>query len=211
LIAAQDITGLILAGGRGTRMGGADKGLQNFNGMPLALHTLTRLQMGAGVGQIMINANRNLAAYESFGVPVWPDGLADYAGPLAGFLTGLERCDTPYLLTVPCDTPLLPLDLADRLAAALAAADADIAMAAAPEAGKDGHMQLRTQPVFCLLRTSLLESLVRFTQNGGRKIDSWTAQHHTVVVPFDLPDDNPQAFFNANTLAELHHLENTAL
>jgi len=211
LIAAQDITGLILAGGRGTRMGGADKGLQNFNGMPLALHTLTRLQMGAGVGQIMINANRNLAAYESFGVPVWPDGLADYAGPLAGFLTGLERCDTPYLLTVPCDTPLLPLDLADRLAAALAAADADIAMAAAPEAGKDGHMQLRTQPVFCLLRTSLLESLVRFTQNGGRKIDSWTAQHHTVVVTFDLPDDNPQAFFNANTLAELHHLENTAL
>jgi len=211
LIAAQDITGLILAGGRGTRMGGADKGLQTFNGMPLALHTLTRLQMGAGVGQIMINANRNLAAYESFGVPVWPDGLADYAGPLAGFLTGLERCDTPYLLTVPCDTPLLPLDLADRLAAALAAADADIAMAAAPEAGKDGHMQLRTQPVFCLLRTSLLESLVRFTQNGGRKIDSWTAQHHTVVVPFDLPDDNPQAFFNANTLAELHHLENTAL
>ncbi len=211
MIAAQDITGLILAGGRGTRMGGADKGLQTFNCMPLALHTLTRLQMGAGVGQIMINANRNLAAYESFGVPVWPDGLADYAGPLAGFLTGLERCDTPYLLTVPCDTPLLPLDLADRLAAALAAADADIAMAAAPEAGKDGHMQLRTQPVFCLLRTSLLESLVRFTQNGGRKIDSWTAQHHTVVVPFDLPHDNPQAFFNANTLAELHHLENTAL
>jgi len=211
LITAQDITGLILAGGRGTRMGGADKGLQTFNGMPLALHTLARLQMGAGVGEIMINANRNLAAYESFGVPVWPDGLADYAGPLAGFLTGLERCDTPYLLTVPCDTPLLPLDLADRLAAALAAADADIAMVAAPEAGKDGHMHLRTQPVFCLLRTSLLESLVSFTQNGGRKIDSWTAQHPTVVVPFDWPDDNPQAFFNANTLAELHHLENTAL
>ncbi|MBK9440626.1 MAG: molybdenum cofactor guanylyltransferase MobA [Comamonadaceae bacterium] len=211
MITAQDITGLILAGGRGTRMGGADKGLQTFNGMPLALHALTRLQMGAGVGQIMINANRNLAAYESFGVPVWPDGLADYAGPLAGFLTGLERCDTPYLLTVPCDTPMLPLDLAHRLAAALAAADADIAMAAAPEAGKDGHLQLRTQPVFCLLRTSLLESLVRFTQNGGRKIDSWTAQHPMVVVPFDLPDDNPQAFFNANTLAELHHLENTAL
>ncbi len=211
MIPATDITGLILAGGRGTRMGGADKGLQTFNGMPLALHTLTRLQMGAGVAEIMINANRNLAAYESFGVPVWPDGLADYAGPLAGFLTGLERCETPYLLTVPCDTPLLPLDLADRLAIALAAADADIAMAAAPEAGKDGHMQLRTQPVFCLLRTSLLESLVRFTQNGGRKIDSWTAQHNTVVVPFDLPDDNPQAFFNANTLAELHHLENTAL
>ena len=109
MIEPQDITGLILAGGRGSRMGGVDKGLQTFNGMPLALHTLTRLQMGGGVGQTMINANRNLAAYESFGVPVWPDGLADYAGPLAGFLTGLERCETPWLVTVPCDTPLFQI------------------------------------------------------------------------------------------------------
>ena len=210
MINSQDITALILAGGRGSRMGGVDKGLQNFMGLPLALHTLTRLQMSGGVGEIMINANRNLAAYESFGVPVWPDGLADYAGPLAGFLTGLERCETPYLLTVPCDTPLLPLDLAQRLAAALEAEDADIAMAAAPEAGKDGHMQVRTQPVFCLLRTGLLESLVRFTQDGGRKIDAWTALHRTAVVPFDAPGDDPQAFFNANTLAELQQLESRA-
>ena len=210
MILAHDITGLILAGGRGSRMGGVDKGLQTFNGMPLALHTLTRLQLSGGVGTVMINANRNLAAYESFGVPVWPDGLADYAGPLAGFLTGLERCETPYLLTVPCDTPLLPFDLANRLAAALEAEDADIAMAAAPEAGRDGQMQLRTQPVFCLLRIELLESLVRFTQDGGRKIDAWTALHKTAVVPFDAPGDNPQAFFNANTLAELHQLEGSA-
>jgi molybdopterin-guanine dinucleotide biosynthesis protein A len=210
LIPAHDITGLILAGGRGSRMGGVDKGLQIFNGMPLALHTLTRLQLGGGVADIMINANRNLAAYESFGVAVWPDGLADYPGPLAGFLTGLERCETPYLLTVPCDTPLLPLDLASRLAAALEAEDADIAMAAAPEAGHDGQLQMRTQPVFCLLRIELLESLVRFTQDGGRKIDAWTALHKTVVVPFDAPGDNPQAFFNANTLAELHQLEGNA-
>ncbi|MCM2296951.1 molybdenum cofactor guanylyltransferase MobA [Rhodoferax sp.] len=210
MISAQDMTALILAGGRGSRMGGVDKGLQNFMGLPLALHTLTRLQMGGGVGQIMINANRNLAAYESFGVPVWPDVLADYAGPLAGFLTGLERCETPYLLTVPCDTPLLPLDLAQRLAQALEAEDADIAMAAAPEAGKDGHMQVRTQPVFCLLRTGLLESLVRFTQDGGRKIDAWTALHRTTVVAFDAPGDDPQAFFNANTLAELQQLESRA-
>ena len=117
MIAPEEITGLILAGGRGTRMGGVDKGLQNFNGMPLALHTLLRLQLQ--VGQVMINANRNLAAYESFGVPVWPDVLADYAGPLAGFLTGLERCETPYLVTVPCDTPRFPLDLVPRLAEAL--------------------------------------------------------------------------------------------
>ena len=209
MIEPQDITGLILAGGRGSRMGGVDKGLQTFNGMPLALHTLTRLQMGGGVGQIMINANRNLAAYESFGVPVWPDGLADYAGPLAGFLTGLERCETPYLVTVPCDTPLLPLDLVPRLAQALEAQDADIAMASAPEMGKEGQLRVRAQPVFCLLRVELLESLVKFTHEGGRKIDAWTAQHKTVLVPFDRPGDDPQAFFNANTLAELHQLERT--
>jgi len=209
LINPNDITGLILAGGRGSRMGGVDKGLQTFNGMPLALHTLTRLQMGGGGGQIMINANRNLAAYESFGASVWPDGLADYAGPLAGFLTGLERCETPFLVTVPCDTPLLPLDLVPRLAQALEAEDADIAMAAAPEVDKNGQVQLRPQPVFCLLRVALLESLVKFTQDGGRKIDAWTALHKTVIVPFDLPGDEPQAFCNTNTLAELRQLENT--
>ncbi len=209
MINPNDITGLVLAGGRGSRMGGVDKGLQTFNGLPLALHTLTRLQMGGGVGQIMINANRNLAAYESFGASVWPDGLADYAGPLAGFLTGLERCETPFLVTVPCDTPLLPLDLVPRLAHALETEDADIAMAAAPEVDRNGQLQVRPQPVFCLLRVELLESLLKFTQGGGRKIDAWTALHKTVVVPFDLPADEPQAFFNANTLAELRQLENT--
>lgn len=209
MINPNDITGLILAGGRGSRMGGVDKGLQTFNGMPLALHTLTRLQMGGGVGQIMINANRNLAAYESFGASVWPDGLTDYAGPLAGFLTGLERCETHFLVTVPCDTPLLPLDLVPRLAQALEAQDADIAMAAAPEVARDGQMTVRTQPVFCLLRVELLESLVKFTEGGGRKIDTWTGLHRTVVVPFDLASDDPRAFCNANTLAELRQLENT--
>ena len=207
MINPTDITGLILAGGRGSRMGGVDKGLQNFNGLPLALHTLTRLQMGGGVGSIMLNANRNLAAYESFGVSVWPDVLADYAGPLAGFLTGLERCETSFLVTVPCDTPLLPLDLVTRLAQALEDQDADIAMVSAPELGKDGQMTLRAQPVFCLMRVDLMESLVHFTQEGGRKIDAWTALHKTVLVPFDLPGDDPKAFCNANTLTELHELE----
>ncbi|MCJ0763087.1 molybdenum cofactor guanylyltransferase MobA [Variovorax terrae] len=200
-MAPSDITGLVLAGGRGSRMGGVDKGLQNFNGLPLALHTLMRL--APQVGEVMVNANRNLSAYEAFGAPVWPDGLADYAGPLAGFLTGLERCETRCLLTVPCDTPLFPTDLAERLAAALARDDAEIAMASARE--DDGP--LRPQPVFCLLRVELLESLVRFTHGGGRKIDAWTAQHRTVIVPFDAPGDDPKAFFNANTLAELHALE----
>jgi molybdopterin-guanine dinucleotide biosynthesis protein A len=201
MIAREDITGVILAGGRGSRMGGVDKGLQNFNGMPLALAALMRLS--PQVGQVLINANRNLSAYESFGVPVWPDVLPDYAGPLAGFLTALERCETPWLVTVPCDTPLFPLDLVERLAKAAHEQEAEIAMAAARE--EDG--QLRTQPVFCLLRVELLESLVRFTHEGGRKIDKWTARHKTAIVPFDAPGDPPRAFFNANTLAELHDLE----
>lgn len=205
MIDTHDITGLILAGGRGSRMGGVDKGLQNFRGMPLALQALMRLS--PQVGGVMINANRNLSAYESFGVPVWPDGLADYAGPLAGFLCGLERCETPWLLTVPCDTPLFPADLASRLAAAAAAQGADIAMAAAPEPEDGGSTRVRTQPVFCLLRVSLLESLMRFTQEGGRKIDRWTAQHPCAIVAFDQPGDDPLAFRNANTLAELHALE----
>lgn len=205
MINAHDITALVLAGGRGTRMGGVDKGLQTFNGTPLALHTLLRLQMQQGglIGEVMINANRNLAAYEAFGAPVWPDSLPDYAGPLAGFMTGLERCETPFLMTVPCDTPLFPPDLAVRLADALGRENADIAMAAA----RDEDGQIRTQPVFCLLRADLLESLVAFTHEGGRKIDRWTALHKTVIVPFDQPNDDPRAFFNANTLAELHSLE----
>jgi molybdenum cofactor guanylyltransferase len=201
MIHKDEVTGVVLAGGRGSRMGGADKGLQNFRGMPLALHTLLRL--APQVGEVMINANRNLSAYESFGVPVWPDGLADYAGPLAGFLTGLEQCETSYMVTVPCDTPLFPPDLVARLAEALERDDAEIAMAAARE--EDG--QIRAQPVFSLMKRELMESLVRFTHGGGRKIDAWTAQHKTVVVPFDIAGDDPAAFFNANTLAELHRLE----
>lgn len=205
MIHAREITGLVLAGGRGSRMGGADKGLQKFNGTPLALHALMRLQMQEGehIGELMINANRNLGAYEAFGVPVWPDTLSDYAGPLAGFLTGLERAETPWLLTVPCDTPRFPLDLAQRLAAAFDDPATEIAMASAPENGSAP----RAQPVFSLLRIELLESLVAFTQAGGRKIDRWTEQHRTVLVPFDRPGDDPQAFFNTNTLDELHALE----
>ena len=205
MIQPHEITAMVLAGGRGSRMGGADKGLQNFNGVPLALHTLMRLQMQEGkrVGDFMINANRNLGAYEAFGVPVWPDNMADFPGPLGGFLTGLERCETPYLLTVPCDTPRLPLDLVERMAAAFDDPATEIAMAAAPE----DEGQMRTQPVFCRMPVGLLESLTQFTQEGGRKIDAWTARHRTVVVPFDRPEDDPKAFFNANTLAELHTLE----
>ena len=195
-IPATEITGLILAGGRGSRMGGVDKGLQNHHGIPLAMHALLRL--APQVGEIMVNANRNLGAYESMGVPVWPDALPDYAGPLAGFLAGLERCETPYLVTVPCDSPLFPEDLVARLAQALEANDADIAM---PATMDEGRMQV--QPVFCLMKTGLLESLVRFTHEGQRKIDRWTALHRCVDVPFE----DARAFANANTLAELQQLQ----
>jgi len=195
-IPVEDITGLVLCGGRGSRMGGVDKGLQNHLGMPLALHALLRLQ--PQVGPVMINANRNLAAYESMGVPVWPDPVADYPGPLAGWLAGLERCDTPYMVTVPCDTPAFPDDLVARLAAALAAEDADIAMAATLE---DGVVQ--AQPVFCLMKAQLMEDLVAYLGDGQRKIDRWTARHRCAQVLF--PD--PAAFFNANTPQDLARLQ----
>ena len=195
-IPIDQITGLVLAGGRGSRMGGVDKGLQSHHGMPLALYAMLRLQ--PQVGGVMINANRNLSAYESMGVPVWPDPLPDYAGPLAGLLAGLERCETPYLVTVPCDTPEFPTDLVERLAAALVEADADIAMAAIVEEG-----ELRTQPVFCLLKSGLSESLVAFLHSGERKVDRWTAQHRVVPVVFD----DAAAFFNANTIGELQMLQ----
>lgn len=195
-IRTEDITGLVLAGGRGSRMGGVDKGLQNHRGLPLALHALLRLQ--PQVGHTMINANRNLAAYESMGVPVWPDPLADYPGPLAGLLAGLEHCETPYLVTVACDTPDFPADLVARLAQALAAGDAEIAMAATRE---DGTVQ--RQPVFCLLQASLLDSLVAYLHGGQRKIDRWASQHRCVEVVFD----DGAAFFNANTLTDLQQLQ----
>lgn len=199
MIERDQITGLVLAGGRGSRMGGVDKGLQNHLGIPLALHAMLRLS--PQVGHVMINANRNLGAYDSFGVPVWPDAIADYPGPLAGFLAGLEHCDTPYLVTVPCDTPNFPTDLVARLAAELVTHDARIAMAATR--GASGIVQV--QPVFCLMESGLMESLVAFTQGGQRKIDRWTAMHRCVEVVFD----DEAAFANANTLQELHQLQNT--
>lgn len=203
------VTGVVLAGGQGSRMGGLDKGLQTFQGAPLALHALLRLrkQQGDWIADCMINANRNLGAYDGFGVPVWPDDLGGYAGPLAGMLTALTHCETPYLLTVPCDSPRFPLDLADRMCRALVEQDADLAMAAGPEA--DGRV--RTQPVFCLLGSHLLESLSRFLHEGGRKIDAWTARHRCAVVPFDRAGDDPLAFANVNTLAELHALQHRPL
>ena len=158
-------TGLVLAGGQGSRMGGRDKGLQLFAGQPLAYHALQRLQ--PQVSRCLVSANRHLDHYTGWGVPVLPDQLPDhlppYPGPLAGFLTGLTHCSTPWLLTVPCDSPFFPLDLAQRLAACAHTHHARLVLAAAP----DATGQLRPQPTFALLHRSLAPSLADFLQQGG--------------------------------------------
>jgi molybdopterin-guanine dinucleotide biosynthesis protein A len=192
----EHVTGIVLAGGRGSRMGGVDKGLQCLGGKPLAWHALQRLR--PQVGALWVNANRHLAAYEALGVPVCADALPDHPGPLAGFLAGLEHCPTPYLLTVPCDTPHFPADLVQRLAAALVAEAADIAMAATVE-----HGRLQPQPVFCLMRVGVKDSLDGFVRSGRRKIDAWTALQRCATVVFD----DAAAFFNANTPDELDRLQ----
>ena len=199
----ESITAVILAGGRGSRMGGVDKGLQLFHGVPLAQQALLRLL--PQVGNVTINANRNIAEYESFGVPVWPDdnALGEFAGPLAGMTAALRHCTTPYLLTVPCDAPLFPLDLAARLANAFASADVDFAVASAPQSGLPGE-PCRPQPVFSLMKAAMRESLLAYTHQRGRKVSAWMLQHRVVYVPFDQAGDAANAFFNANTLEELN-------
>lgn len=202
------ITALILAGGRGTRMGGADKGLQHLHGVPLAQHALQRLRrQSLAPAVIAINANRNHAAYRALGVPVWPDAQPGFAGPLAGMLSGLAHASTPLLLTVPCDAPRFPLSFCERLAIALLAQEAEIAIAWAPATGRSDQAGLQPQPVFCLLRATLAGSLRAFVQSGGRKVRDWTAQHRCAPVAFDQPGDDPLAFANLNTLAELQALQ----
>jgi len=213
-ISPECVGAVILAGGRGARMGGVDKGLQMFRGQPLFAHALARLR-GQTLGTpalIGINANRNLARYAEYGLPVWPDALQDFAGPLSGFLAALDHCalaqpKPDYLLTIPCDSPMFPLDLLERLAGALEAGQSDIAMASAPEIQDDGSLRVRAQPVFCLMRTGLRDSLQDFIAKGGRKIDTWTGQQHQVTVAFDRPQDDPKAFINTNTQRELQALE----
>jgi molybdopterin-guanine dinucleotide biosynthesis protein A len=199
------VDALVLAGGRGSRMGGVDKGLQPLGGRPLVAHVIERLQLqrqGERLGQIMINANRNLDAYRALGLPVWPDAMNDFPGPLAGFLAGLQQTATPWLLTVPCDTPRFPLDLLERLARAAERSGADLAL----PLGRDETGHLRRQPVFCLLRRELADRLCAYLEGGGRKIDDWISSVPHVAVAFDAAGDE-QAFYNANTLAELQALE----
>ena len=200
----SEITGIVLAGGRASRMGGIDKGLQLYKDIPLAMHAIQQLQ--PQVGTLLINASRNLEEYAVWGkqyaASVVVDGLADFAGPLAGFLVGLQHCMTPLLMTVPCDTPRFPTDLVSRLYEALNQNNAEIAMVSSPD--EDGVM--RHQPVFCLIKCELVESLKEFTHAGGRKIGAWAIQHKLARVDFNKAHDDPKAFFIAITFEDLKQL-----
>jgi len=190
------ITALVLAGGRGRRMGGRDKGLVELRGRPLAAHVIDAI--APQVEAVLINANRNGDRYGAFGWPVVSDALTDYQGPLAGFAVGMAASTTPLLLTLPCDGPMVAPDLAERLAGALEGAGADIAVA---------HDGSRMQPVYALLRCALLPSLEAFLAAGDRKIDLWYEGHHTVNVDFS---DFPEQFTNVNTPEERARLEGEA-
>ncbi len=191
-IPAERITGLILAGGRGTRMGGADKGLEVFRGEPLASHALCRLR--PQVGSLMINANRHLERYAALGAAVVPDVVAGYAGPLAGLHAGLSRCDTDVLACVPCDTPAFPTDLVSRLAAALEGGTGMAAIAVT-----DGAGGRQRHPVFCLMRQAALPALDDYLHGGGRTFGAWLDAIGCAEALFD----DAAAFTNLNTREEL--------
>ena len=198
MIDKQEITGLILAGGLGTRMGQVDKGMLPLHGQPLAAHVLQRL--APQVGQLALNVNQHAQSYASFGLPIWADEHDDYRGPLAGLQSGLRQAGTPYLLVVPCDSPLLPTDLAARLAAGLQQADADLAIAVTQETEPaTGATQLRLHPVFCLVKTSALPQLDAYLAEGGRRMSAW---HGPLTLAEVLFEDGP-AFRNINTPEEL--------
>jgi molybdopterin-guanine dinucleotide biosynthesis protein A len=215
------VCALVVAGGLGSRMGGADKGLQPFRGLPLAQHAIQRLRQQVPVApdQIAINANRNSSLYAAWGLPLWPDqtgvDLPAFAGPLLGFLAGLRQAQGSHelLLTVPCDSPFFPLDLLVRMRAALEDQGATLAVAIGPQAQvgapAGSSTVLRPQPVFCLMRTlpQVGDSLQAFLEAGGRKIGAWLASHACAQVRFDQPHDQEEAFANANSLDELHALD----
>ena len=181
------VSGIVLAGGRGRRMGGVDKGLQLLRGRPMVAWALERL--APQVDEVIVNANQNLEAYARLGHRVVPDAIGGFAGPLAGLHAGLCVVSQPLAVTVPCDSPFLPLDLVARLRAALQAHDLAVA-----KTGAQPH------PVFSLVRRAVRGHLEKFLSGGGRKIDAWYATLKVVEVPFD---DEAEAFRNINTREEL--------
>lgn len=191
---SKDIAAVILAGGRGSRMGGVDKGLQSYKQAPLTLHALFRIQ--PQVAEVCINANRNIGVYEGFGMPVVFDHFTDYPGPLAGFHAGLVHTTLPYLVTVPCDVPEFPSNLVEKLIQPFQD-DPTVALTVASVSGK-------TQPVFCLMSTQVITSLEVFLKSGQGKIDKWFEQLNFQVVEFE----SEQEFHNLNTLQELQAMEN---
>ena len=197
MISPDQMTGLILAGGRAQRMGGIDKGLISFHGKPLIESSIARLKNQ--VGSILINANRNITKYASYGYPIIMDETPDFSGPLAGFTAGLKTCQTPYLLTTPCDSPLLPTDLGTKLAAEMERGDFQLVYASSKEA--DGKVW--AQPVFCLMRADLQEPLEVYLQKGDLKIDRWFKELRSSTVVFN----DAQSFANVNTPDELKLLE----
>ena len=181
------VTGILLAGGQGRRMGTVDKGLQLLHGKPMVAAVLARF--APQVDEILINANQNLQAYQAFGHRVVPDAIGGFAGPLAGLHAGLSAASHPLVLTAPCDSPFLPLDLFSRLKSAMK--DNDLAVA---KTGDQPH------PVFALVRSTVKQNLESFRSGGGRKIDAWYASLKVIEVPFD---DEADAFRNINTREEL--------
>ena len=187
------ITGVVLAGGLGRRMGGTDKGLQELRGQPMVHWVIERL--APQVDELLINANQNGERYAAFGHRVVPDQIPDFAGPLAGLHAALATATHPLVATAPCDSPFLPADLISRLFSALTAADADLAVAKTFD---------QAHPVFCLCRRSVLPHLTEFLESGGRKVDRWYSTLNIVEVAFD---DEADAFENINTHEELGRFE----
>ncbi len=197
MISADQITGLILAGGRAQRMGGIDKGLISFHGQALIESAIQALKNQ--VGQILINANRNITKYSTYGYPVIVDEAPDFSGPLAGFYAGLKTCKTPYLVTSPCDSPLMPPDLCAKLAEEMEGGNYQLVYASTQEV----NGKIWAQPVFCLMRSDVESSLKGFLSKGDLKIDNWFKELRTSTVIFK----NTEAFANVNTPEELKHLE----
>lgn len=189
----RGVSGVVLAGGQGRRMGSVDKGLVLLQGRPMVRHVLDRF--APQVDEVLINANQNLDRYARFGFRVISDSIEGFAGPLAGLHVGLTHASQPLVATVPCDSPFLPADLVARLLASLHSMDAELAVARTFD---------QPHPVFALVRRSVLSHLTRFLEGGGRKIDAWYATLRTVEVAFD---DEAQAFRNINTLDELHQVD----
>lgn len=191
------VEGIILCGGQAQRMGGQDKGLIELKNKALFVHAIERLT--PQVGKIMLNANRHADLYEKSGLPVYGDTYPGFVGPLAGFHVGLSHCKAPYLATVPCDSPLFPNDLVDKLFQQLDSKRADIAYVVT----KNAQNQNQSHPVFCLLRSGLKNHLGAFLDSGERKIDRWFGQLNATEVVFQ----NDDAFTNINTPEELAKIE----